>query len=81
MLPSLAQLKELDAPRLSQSTRKRPVQTVLDRVLFYIDVTSSATFTADMLKALNSNEAKKWTVDQGDYHIRMDLDLISPREN
>ena len=67
--------------RLSKSTRPRPVQVVLDKIEFRIDITSSTTFTADMLEALNSKKAKEWTAMQGDYHVRMDLDLLSKREN
>lgn len=82
MLPSLSDLalqeESIDA-RLAQSHRDRPTQTVLSSVEKTIRIKSKAEFVESMTDALFSEPTKKWATDQENYHIRMDLDLLSPR--
>ena len=79
MYPNLSPLP-IDAPA-SRSTRPRPVQTVLQSVYYNIDVTSVKSFVDSMLGVLTSDEVKKWMIEQGSFHVRMDLDLLSQRTN
>jgi len=65
----------------ARSSRARPVQTVLESVYYDIDITSEEAFVESMLSVLTSEEVKKWAIAQGNFHIRMDLDLLSPRSH
>ena len=59
--------------RAAQSTRPRPVATVVAHEEYTIDVSSEVNFVYDMLKALESS--KQFMRDQGTRHVRMDLDM------
>ena len=79
MRPNLSALPT--GPSAAQATRTRPVQTVVASVNYPIDLTSAKTFVASMLDALTSNEVKLWVIAQKQLHVRMDLDLLSNRED
>jgi len=68
-------------PPAAQSTRPRPVQTVLESVYFSVDLASQEAFVASMLDALTSDSAKEWVNAQKDFHVRMDLDLLTKRDD
>ena len=63
--------------KMSQSTRLRPEQKVVAEQTVTVNVSSKEAFVESMIGALES--VKEWVKEQGDYHVRMDLDLLSER--
>lgn len=67
-------------PPAGQSSRPRPVQTVLESRYYKIDISSAQAFVTSMLDVFTKDELKEWLRAQGENHVRMDLDLLSKRD-
>jgi hypothetical protein len=78
-LPDLSNLPT--GPSAAQSSRLRPVQTVLESVYSPIDLTSEKSFVESMLSVLTSCTVRQWVAAQKEFHVRMDLDLLSKRDD
>jgi hypothetical protein len=71
---------EYEAKQPKGSTQKRPDHPEKSVFETLVDVSSEDAFVESLFMTLNSVALKEWVRGQGDYHVRMDLDLLSPRD-
>ena len=64
---------------ISISTKQRPVQEVIEDISFSVNISSKKDFVKSMLDVFTKPELLKWIENQGFWHVRMDMNLISPR--